>query len=168
MEHSMQILHSQEEIKKRVISLAEEIRVSVSPDNLTVVGMLDDSFVFFADLIRALDLSVKCGFLKVMRRQQGEQTELLYLSEFEPHGEDILLVGAVVSTGVTLEYVMKHLQSRNVKSLRTCMLVDKPGDRRVDVRPDFTAFQNEVGYLFGYGLGLDNQYRHLPYLAVKK
>ena len=168
MEHSMQILHSQEEIKKRVISLAEEIRVSVSPDNLTVVGMLDDSFVFFADLIRALDLSVNCGFLKVMRRQQGEQTELLYLSEFEPHGEDILLVGAVVSTGVTLEYVMKHLQSRNVKSLRTCMLVDKPGERRVDVRPDFTAFQNEVGYLFGYGLGLDNQYRHLPYLAVKK
>lgn len=168
MEHSMQILHSQEEIKKRVISLAEEIRVSISPDNLTVVGMLDDAFVFFADLIRALDLAVNCGFLKVLRRQQGEQTEILYLSEFEPRGEDILLVGAVASTGVTLEYVMKHLESRNVKSLRTCMLVDKPGERRVDVRPDFTAFQNEVGYLFGYGLGLDNQYRHLPYLAVKK
>ena len=168
MEHSIQVRHTQEEIQKRVISLAEEIRVRVSPDNLTVVGMLDDSFVFFADLIRALDLSVNCGFLKVMRRQQGEQTEILYLSEFEPHGEDILLVGAVASTGVTLEYVMKHLESRNVKSLRTCMLVDKPRDRRVDVQPDFTAFPNEEGYLFGYGLGLDNQYRHLPYLAVRK
>jgi hypoxanthine phosphoribosyltransferase len=168
MEHSMHIIHSQEEIQHRVISLAEEIRVNLPADDLTVVGILDDSFVFFADLIRALDLSVNCGFMKVTRQQHGEQTDILYLSEFEPNGEDLLLVGGVVSTGVTLEYVMKHLESRNVRSLRTCMLVDKPGDRRVDVRLDYTAFQNEGGHLFGYGLGLNNQYRHLPYLAMQK
>lgn len=168
MEHSIRVVHSQDEIQKRIISLAEEIRVNVSPDTLTVVGILDDSFVFFADLIRALNLSVNCGFMKVTRQQHGEQTDILYISEFEPKGQDLLLVGGVVSTGVTLEYVVKHLESRDVRSLRTCMLVDKPEDRRVDVRLDFTAFQNDSAYLFGYGLGLNNQYRHLPYLAAIK
>ena len=168
MEHAMQVVYSQKEIQKRIISLAEEIRLSVSPDDLTVVGILDDSFVFFADLIRALNLSVNCGFMKVTRQQHGEQTDILYLSEFESKGEDILLVGGVVSTGITLEYVMKHLESRKVKSLRTCMLIDKPRDRRVDVRLDYTAFQQDDGYLFGYGLGWNNQYRHLPFLAREK
>lgn len=168
MEPSIHVVHSQHEIQTRLNALAEEIRVKVSPDNLTVVGILDDSFVFFADLIRALNLSVTCGFLKVTRQQHGEQTDILYISEFEPQGQDILLVGGVVSTGVTLAYVKEHLEARGARSLRTCMLVNKPAERRVEVPLDFTMFDNDAGYLFGYGLGRDNQYRHLPYLAVFK
>jgi hypoxanthine phosphoribosyltransferase len=166
MEKSIRIVHSQDEIGKRVNSLSEEIRMCVVPDNLTVVGILDDSFVFFADLIRALNLPVNCSFMKVTRQQHGEQTDILYISEFEPKGRDILLVGGVVSTGITLDYLVKHLEDRDVKSLRTCMLVDKPAERHLDVKLDFTAFQTEEGYLFGYGLGLENEHRHLPYLAM--
>ena len=69
---------------------------------------------------------------------------------------------------VLLERTLLSARNRGIKSLRTCMLVDKPGERRVDIRPDFAAFQGDGGFVFGYGLGLQNQFRQLPYLAVTK
>ncbi|HKP84885.1 MAG TPA: phosphoribosyltransferase family protein [Blastocatellia bacterium] len=166
MKNNLQVIRSQEEIQTRIRSLADEIRAHVNVRDLTIVGILDDAFVFLADLIRALDMPISCCFMKVSRHLHGGQTEVLYTSEFDPRGRDILLVGSVVSTGVTLEYITRHLADRSVKSLRTCMLVDKPGERRVDVKPDFVAFENDSRFVFGYGLGLQNQFRQLPYLAV--
>jgi hypoxanthine phosphoribosyltransferase len=168
MENNLQIVRTEQEIQTRIRELAAEIRTSVTVRDLTVVGILDDAFVFLADLIRALDLPLSCCFMKVSRHRHGGQTEVIFTSEFDPRGRDILLVGGVVATGVTLDYVTKHLADRSIKSLRTCMLVDKPGDRRVDIRPDFAAFQADDRFVFGYGLGLQNQFRQLPYLAVTK
>jgi hypoxanthine phosphoribosyltransferase len=166
MERTLRIIRSEEEIKSRVCELADEIRASAIPDTLTVVGILEDAFVFLADLIRVLNLEVSCCFMKVARHRHGGQTEVIFTSEFDPRGRDILLVGGVVSTGVTLDYVTRQLADRGVKSLRTCVLIDKPAERRVEMRPDFVAFHYDDGYVFGYGLGLQNQFRHLPYLAV--
>jgi hypoxanthine phosphoribosyltransferase len=168
MDNNLQVIHSREEIQKRMSALADEIRSNVHVRDLTVVGILDDAFVFLADLIRALDMPLNCCFMKVTRHRHGGQTEVLFTSEFDPRGRDILLVGSVVATGVTLEYITRHLAARGVKSLRTCMLVDKPGERRVEVKPDFTAFESDDRFIFGYGLGLQNQFRQLPYLAMMK
>ena len=168
MDNNLQIVHSEQEIQDRIRQLAADIRAAVAVRDLTVVGMLDDAFVFLADLIRALDVPLNCCFLKVSRHRHGGQTEVLFTSEFDPRGRDILLVGGVVATGVTLDYVTKHLAARSIKSLRTCMLVDKPGERRVDIQPDFAAFQADDRFVFGYGLGLQNQFRQLPYLAVTR
>ena len=166
MEKTLRTIRSQEEIQSRINLLADEIRKDSRLGDLTVVGILDDTFVFLADLIRALDMPVSCCFMKVTHHRHGGQSEILFTSEFDPRGRDILLVGGVVATGVTLDYITKHLSDRGVKSLHTCMLVDKPGERRVDVKPDFTAFQMDSGFVFGYGLGIQNQFRQLPYLAV--
>lgn len=168
MDNNIQVIHSHEEIQTRMRTLAEEIRSNVHVRDLTVVGLLDDAFVFLADLIRALDMEMNCCFMKATHHLHGGQTEIMFTSEFDPRGRDILLVGSVVATGVTLEYVTRHLAARGVKSLRTCMLVDKPGERRVDVKPDFTAFEGDDRFIFGYGLGLQNQFRQLPYLAMMK
>jgi hypoxanthine phosphoribosyltransferase len=166
MEKTLRTIRSQEEIQSRMRALAEEIRGDARLGDLTVVGILDDAFVFLADLIRALDMPVSCCFMKVTHKRHGGQSEIMFTSDFDPRGRDILLVGGVVATGVTLDYVTKHLADRGVKSLHTCMLVDKPGERRVDVKPDFRAFQMDGGFIFGYGLGIQNQFRQLPYLAV--
>jgi hypoxanthine phosphoribosyltransferase len=168
MENDIQIVRSQDEIQKRINSLTEEIRALTIHDELTVVGILDDSFVFFADLIRALNMPMNCCFLKVTRHEHAEHTDIMYISEFEPRDQNILLVGGVVATGVTLDFIVRHLEADGVKSLRTCMLVDKPDERRVEIAADFSAFQHTESYIFGYGLGIKNQYRHLPYLAVRK
>ena len=168
MDNNLQVIHSHEEIQNRMSVLADEIRSNVHVRDLTVVGILDDAFVFLADLIRALDMPLNCCFMKVTRHRHGGQTEVMFRSEFDPRGRDILLVGSVVATGVTLEYITRHLAARGIKSLRTCMLVDKPGERRVDVKPDFAAFESDDRFIFGYGLGLQNQFRQLPYLAMMK
>jgi hypoxanthine phosphoribosyltransferase len=104
--------------------------------------------------------------MKVTHHRHGGQTEVQYTSEFDPRGRNILLVGGVVATGVTLDYITKHLAANGVKSLRTCMLVDKPRERRVDANPDFAAFVADDSFLVGYGLSLQNQFRQLPYLAA--
>lgn len=165
MEKTLRIVYSQEEIKSRINALAGEIR-SNTPEGLTVVGILDDVFVFMADLIRSLDIPLSCCFMKVTSHRHGGQTEVLFTSEFDPCGRDLLLVGGVAATGVTLDYVSRQLAARGVKSLRTCVLVDKPADRRLDIKPDFSAFETNEKFIFGYGLGIQNQFRQLPYLAV--
>jgi hypoxanthine phosphoribosyltransferase len=133
MEKNFRVVYSEEEIQNRVRELAKEISGVISARDLTVVGILDDAFVFLADLIRALDMEISCCFMNATRHLRGGQMEVLFTSEFDPKGRDILLVDGVVATGVTL---------------------------------DFTAFRGDEGFLFGYGLGLQNQYRQLPYLAV--
>jgi hypoxanthine phosphoribosyltransferase len=166
MEKTLRIVRSEEEVQNRVRKLAEEIRANTSTSDLTIVGILDDAFVFLADLIRMLDAPFSCCFMKVTSQRHGGQTEILFTSDFDPRGRDILLVGGVASTGVTLDYITKQLATRGVKSLRTCVLVDKPGERRVDVKADFVAFEGDDNYVFGYGLGIQNQFRQLPYLAT--
>ena len=165
MEKPPRVVRSEQEIRDRIYQLAGEIRATAPMGELTVVGILDDAFVFLADLIRALETSVSCCFMKVTHHRHGGQSEVIFTSEFDPRGRDILLVGGVVATGVTLDYITAHLIPHGVKSLRTCMLVDKPSERRVDIKPDFAAFQEE-GFVFGYGLGIQNQFRQLPYLAM--
>jgi hypoxanthine phosphoribosyltransferase len=166
MEKTLRIVHSQEEIQGRIRALAGEITRDQRLGDLTIVGILDDAFVFLADLIRALDMPISCCFMKVTRHRHGGQSEIMFTSDFDPRGRDILLVGGVVATGVTLDYITRHLAERGVKSLHTCMLVDKPEERRVDVKADFTAFRADGGFIFGYGLGVQNQFRQLPYLAM--
>lgn len=166
MEKTLRVVRSQQEIEDRISQLAQDIRDAAPNGELTVVGILDDAFVFLADLVRALDVQLNCCFMKVTRHRHGGQSEVMFTSEFDPRGRDILLVGAVVATGVTLDYISEHLRTRGVKSLRTCVLVDKPGERRLEVKPDFAAFEMNEAFVFGYGLGIQNQYRQLPYLAV--
>jgi hypoxanthine phosphoribosyltransferase len=166
MGKEIRTVKSKEEIQTRIGQLATEIRETTRGGELTVVGILDDAFVFLADLIRALDTSISCCFMKVAHHRHGGQSEVVFTSEFDPRGREILLVGGVVATGVTLDYISQHLADNGVKSLRTCVLVDRPGERRVNLTPDFAAFQLDDGYVFGYGLGIQNQFRQLPYLAV--
>jgi hypoxanthine phosphoribosyltransferase len=166
MDKKFRIVWSEQDIQSRIKTLAAEICSSIPASDLTVVGILDDAFVFLADLIRSFTMPVSCCFMKVEQHRHGGQTEVLFTSDYDPRGRDILLVSSVVATGVTLDYVTKQLGERGVKSIRTCALIDKPSDRRVDMKPDFTAFVGPREFVFGYGLGLQNQYRQLPHLAV--
>jgi len=166
MEKTLRVVRSKEEIQDRITKLAGEIRTAAPNGELTVVGILDDTFVFLADLVRALEIPINCCFMNITRHRHGGQSEVVFTSDFDPRGREILLVGGVVATGVTLDYITQHLAQRGVKSLRTCVLVDKPSERRIDVKPDFAAFQFDNEFVFGYGLGIQNQFRQLAYLAV--
>jgi hypoxanthine phosphoribosyltransferase len=166
MGNDLRIVKSEEEIRDRIRSLADEISAGAGTGDLTVVGILDDTFMFLADLVRGFRVPVSCCFMKVTRHMHGGLSEVMFTSEFDPRGRDLLLVDGVAATGVTLDYITRQLCERGVKSLKTCALVDKLDSRRVDLRLDYRAFQSGDEFVFGYGLGIQNQYRQLPYLAV--
>jgi hypoxanthine phosphoribosyltransferase len=166
MEDNVQVIVTKEEIAARVRELADEIKAAYAGQDLTVVGLLEDSFVFLADLVRAIDAPLQCCFLKASVHQTGGHTDIIYTTEFDPHGTNILLVGGILDTGVTLDYIARQINARGAKSVKACVLVDKPDFRTTEVTPEFVGFKRSEERIMGYGLGIGNSYRYLPHLAV--
>src|SRR5262249_45620591 len=96
----------------------------------------------------------------------GGHTDILYTTEFDPHGTNILLVGGILDTGVTLDYIERQITARGAKSIKACVLVDKPDFRTTEVIPEFVGFTRSEERIVASGLGPNNSSRHLPYLAV--
>ncbi|MCS6885444.1 MAG: phosphoribosyltransferase family protein [Acidobacteriota bacterium] len=160
------VIYTAEQIADRVKEIGAKISQDYKGQDLTVVGILENAFVFFADLIRCISVPVTCGFIYVKTHSVGGHTDIHYTSEFDMMGRNILLIGDVLDTGVTFDYLTKQISSRKPKSLKICVLIDKPADRRIDIHPDYYCFSTNESHIFGYGLGIHGMYRQYPYLAV--
>lgn len=162
---NLKVLVTEEEIAARVRELAEEIRTAYEGQDLTIVGMLEDSFVFLSDLIRAINAPLKCYFLKASVQQSGGHTDILYTTEFDLQGANILLVGGILDRATTIDYITRQMMARGAKEIRSCVFVDKPDYRTTDYKPEFVGFTRTEEMIVGYGLGLSNNFRYLPHLA---
>jgi hypoxanthine phosphoribosyltransferase len=167
------VLYSADQIGRRVDELAAAISEDFAGERISVVGLLEDSFVFMADLIRKLDGEVLCYFMKADVAEQEDTVShikrILYYPELEVRGENVLLLGGVLDTGITLDYVTKHILQGGPRLLKIGYLIDKPFSRRISINADYAAFvldSAESGYLVGCGLGRDNSFRHLSYLGI--
>lgn len=166
MDTKYRILFTEEQIREKVKEIGKKISEDYASQDLTIVGLLENSFVFFADLIRQISTPLNCGFIYVKTHSVGGHTDIHYTSEFDLMGRNVLLVGDVLDTGVTFDYLTKQMSSRKPKSLKICVLIDKPEDRRIDIQPDYCCFQTREEHVFGYGLGIQGMYRQHPFLAV--
>lgn len=164
------VLIPEERIQARVVELAREIRADLGDGPLTCIGVLKGSFIFMADLVRALDGPVRCEFLGVSSYHGGTRsTGVVRITEDLSHpieGHHCLLVEDIVDTGLTLDYLRHFLEGRKPASVRTVCLLDKPGHREVEVAPDYVGFTIPDEFVVGYGLDLGEFYRNLPYIAV--
>lgn len=158
-------IHSALEIAGRVREIAAEISEASRRRELTILGILEDGFVFLSDLLRALGAPVRTAFLRSDHRALGGVQDLSFTTPLDLSGRDIVLVEGVLNTGVTQEYLIKHLESRGASRVRLCVLVDKTGERRTTVQPDWRAFETHEQYVVGYGLGFQERWRELPFLA---
>lgn len=165
MTELLQTLVGEQEIRKRVYELAEEVGKAYPGQELTLIGVLDDSFIFLSDLIRAVNRPLSCCFLKTSEHLVSGHKDIQYTTEFDPAGHNILLVLGVLDTGVTADYIVQHLLEKSAKSVRVVVLVDKPDVRRVEIKPDFVGFTRSEKMIVGYGLGFHDKYRYMPYLA---
>ena len=154
------------EIEGRLKALADEISEGSRADELTVLGVTDDSFVFLADLLRALSVPVRTALLRYDHHSRGGVEDLTFSAGIDLTGRDVLLVEGVLDTGVPQEYLMKQLESQGARRVRLCVLIDKPDGRRTPVTPDLRAFETHEDYLVGYGLGFQERWRELPYIAT--
>jgi hypoxanthine phosphoribosyltransferase len=148
-------------IAARVAVLGREITHAYKGRRLDVVVTLDRGFVFAADLIRQIDLPMVCHFVREDVRdveQAGHaRREIFFGAQLELKGRDVLLVDAVIDSGVTQEFLLRRLGESQPRSLRLAVLLDKPPRRRVGLEPDYFGFRTASKEVWvGYGLAAAN------------
>jgi hypoxanthine phosphoribosyltransferase len=166
----MDVLISAEQIRTRLDAMAIEIAESLQGRPVTVVGILNGSLMFVADLIRRIKLPLRVGFISASSYKGTATTpgKLEIRDELLPemHGRDILLLDDILDTGKTLARVVAHLIDRGAASVKVGVLLRKIGRQEVPFEPDFVGFTIPDQFVIGYGLDFNDEYRHLPHIAV--
>jgi hypoxanthine phosphoribosyltransferase len=162
------VVISAEQIQKRVREIGRQISDDYKGKTIHALGILENGFVFFSDLVRNLDVPVICQFIKPQYRDDlGGMLEIFFSHELEIRDQHVLLVEGVVHSGITTEFLMNDLRGRSAASVKVATLLDRQSARRVQLQPDYFGFLVDRTYLMGYGLGSAQQTgRNLPYLAV--
>jgi hypoxanthine phosphoribosyltransferase len=168
----LETVYSPQELAKCVRTLGRAISRDYEGRTVDVVILLENACVFAADLMRNISGRVVCHFVHAEIRDiqfNGHDRREIYFGR-PPRLEDrdVLLVDAVLQSGVTQDYLLKRLQESRPRTLRLAALFDKPGERRVNVKPDYFGFAAASKYMAGYGLaGSRGWYRNLPYVGVQ-
>src|SRR2546425_4593535 len=147
-----------EQIQKRVREMARQISNDYRGQTIHALALLENGFIFMADLVRALEVPVICQFIKPQyRRQQGdgpgEMLEIFFSHEPDIRGQHLLLVEGLVHSGVTSEFLMSDLRARVAASVKLATLLDRQSARRGQVQPGYLCFLCGGGFLVGYWLG---------------
>jgi hypoxanthine phosphoribosyltransferase len=160
------LLYPRQQIAERVRALAESISSDYADKELVVVGILRDTFVFLADLVRLLEVPLRIDFIGVSSYGLGtESSQKIILTkdlQLSVAGNDVLVVGDILDTGVTVDFVLKFLREKQPGSIKVCALIDKKQRRLVDVPLDYVGFDLESGFVAGYGIDCAEKYRWLP------
>jgi len=163
---------STDQIQKRVKELARQISDDYKGQTIQMLAVLENAFMFLADLVRALEVPVVCQFIKpkYTRPPSGaahDVMEIFFSHEPDIRGQHILLVEGLVHSGVTSEFLMSDLRARGAASVKLVTLLDRQAARRVPLQPDYFGFLVDETFLVGYGLGaVEQTNRNLPYLAA--
>lgn len=157
---------SRDEIAARVKNLAEQISKDYASEELFVIGILKGAFIFLADLVREITLPVQIDFVRIA--SYGSETvssgkiQITKDIELNIAGRNVLIVEDIVDSGLTIAWFLGHLKTFRPKSVKVCAFIDKTERREVQVPVDYVGYVIERGFLVGYGLDCDEQYRHLP------
>ena len=168
----LRIVIPAEQIQKRVREIARQISDDYKGQTIQMLAVLENAFIFVADLVRAVDVPVVCQFVKpkYSRPQAGSGSdvmEIFFSHEPDIKGQHIVLVEGLVHSGITTDFLMGDLRSRGAASVKLATLLDRQSARRVPLQPDYFGFLVDETFLVGYGLGAAEQTnRNLPYLAA--
>lgn len=161
-----------DQIQKRVKELGRQISDDYRGRTIQALAVLENSFMFMADLVRALEVPVICQFIKpkYSRPEDNNRSgiiEIFFSHEPDIRGQHILLVEGLVHSGVTSDFLMSDLRARGAASVKLVTLLDRQSARRVALQPDYFGFLVDETFLVGYGLGAVEQTgRSLPYVAA--
>lgn len=159
-----------QKLASRVAELSAQLDDLYADRDLLMVGVLKGCFLFLADLARQMKLNPIIDFLRVA--SYGSATESSGVVEIRKDLEtsvfdrEVLIVEDIVDTGLTVDYLKRHLQAGKPKSVRVCTLLDKPSRRKVELKPDFIGFEIPDHFVVGYGLDFDEKYRNLPAICI--
>lgn len=160
-----------EQIQSKVAEMAGLISRDYIGKELLAVGILKGSFMFFADLVRAIEVPVTVDFIiasSYLKTTSTGEIKVYYDIREDVAKKDVLLIDDIVDTGISLNYIRERVLLKNPASLKICAFLDKKERRAVDVPLDYVGFRIPDKFVVGYGLDYDNKYRNLPYIATFK
>lgn len=170
MKHTVEVMISEQEVSQRVKELGQQITEHYKEsDGLVMVGLLRGSFVFMADLARAIEGPMTVDFMTASSygnsMESTRDVRILKDLDDDIKGKDILLVEDIIDTGNTLSKVCEILSIREPNSITICTLLDKPSRREVDVKVDWIGFSIPDEFVVGVGIDYAQKYRNLPYIG---
>jgi hypoxanthine phosphoribosyltransferase len=164
------VLFTPETIAQKVQQLGKQITRDYQDRELCVVGVLKGSFMFFADLVRQIDLPITCEFIAIS--SYGNDTESSGVVQITSdltqsiEGKDVLIVEDIVDTGHSMRYLIENFQTRRPRQIKICCLLDKSDNRKTLVPVDYVGFRIPNEFVVGYGLDVAGKHRNLPYIGV--
>ena len=167
-----EVLFSEEQLKNRVQEIARQITADYQGKEIMLISVLRGSFVFMADLCRAIDLPCTLDFMAVSSYGKGTkssgQVQITKDLSEDITGRHIIVVEDILDSGNTLSYLLKILENRHPASIRLCTLLDKPERRVKPVQVHYSGFTIPDAFVVGYGLDYAEKYRNLPYIGILK
>jgi len=170
MKHTVEIMIAEQEVSERIRQLGEEISSHYqNSENLVVVGLLRGSFIFMADLSRAITVPHSVDFMTASsygnNTESSRDVHILKDLDDNIEGKDVLIIEDIIDTGNTLSKVLQILDLRAPNSIKICTLLDKPSRREVEVDVEWIGFEIPDEFVVGVGIDYAQQYRHLPYIG---
>ncbi|MCT4633998.1 MAG: hypoxanthine phosphoribosyltransferase [Firmicutes bacterium] len=163
-----EVLFSKEQISSRVVELGAEIAEVYKEKNLLVVSLLKGSFIFTADLVRAIDIPVRIEFMTTSSYGHSEESsgnvKVVQDLDVDLSGYDVLVVDDITDSGITMKAVLEHLGNKNPKSIKSCVLLDKPSRRKVELEADYVGYTIPDKFIVGYGLNYGDYFRNIDHI----
>ncbi|WP_423229822.1 hypoxanthine phosphoribosyltransferase [Clostridium aceticum] len=165
-----EILCSEGDIKKRLKELGQQLSVDYKDKKLYVISLLKGSFIFAADLVREISVPVKINFITTSSYghdlESSGSVEIVSDITEDLTSYDVLVVDDITDSALTMKHVMEHLNKKNPASIKSCVLLDKPERRKVELVPDYVGFTIPDKFVVGYGLNYGDYYRNIPYVFI--
>ena len=170
--HTIRVLYSEEEVATRVQAIAGEIAAK-NYENLLVVSILKGSFIFAADLLRALhkhDVRLEMDFMMLAsygkNLESSGQVQILRDIESSVRDRPVILIDDILESGRTIAFAKDLIVARGAASVESCVFLDKPGKRAAAIDADFLGFSTPDLFVVGYGMDMAHSFRELPYVGV--
>lgn len=163
-----QIVISEAQLCERISAMGRQISKDYEGRGVHCVGILDDSFIFVADLVRAITCNVHCQFIKPHLRgicgSNLASKQIVYAPEIDIEGQHVLLCQGILHTGQTTDFLVRNFQARGAASVAVCALLDRHTARRVQLEINYCGFLVGAEWLAGFGLGSPALNRNVPFL----
>ncbi len=168
-DRQIDVLFTAEQIAERIAELARQIEAETPEGAFVVVGVLKGSFIFMADLVRAMERPLACDFIRVSSYEHDRSTGAVRM-EFDMtqpvEDKHVLLVEDIVDSGRTLRYLLRHLKTKRPASLRVASLLFKEMGTDSRGLVDYVGFESPDRFVIGYGLDSEGLYRSLPFVGA--
>jgi hypoxanthine phosphoribosyltransferase len=163
------VLITQNRLQERVSELGQEISQAFAGKDLAIVAILKGSFVFAADLLRAMSIQCSIDFMGISSYAGQPGSGVVRITkdlEESIAGRNVLLVEDIIDTGLTANYLLDNLRQRKPASVDVCALLDKSARRLIDLPIPYRGFEIPDVFVVGYGMDYQQRYRHLPHIAI--